>query len=442
MRAGPQGFFLISALLIIVSMTALVSVILGRSQTELQSTRRFLTAQAAFHAAEAGADDALAEFTSGGADSITNFSQAEGWVDSTNSACDPGEACTSTFPIGSGTVTVRISDIAASPTTITSIGSAAGNQQTVEVVLELPKSPIFQEAIFGRESVRLDQGVTTDSYNSTKGPYTPAPNTTNRTEHGDIRTNSTTVNTVTLSRNVQVGGNVVVGAHGAPSVVINKAQGVLISGEQISASENLTLPPPQIPAGTPCGGPLNVPRGATQTVNLNTAPFCYSSITVQRDATLAIEGDGQITLGDSARTDLVTSPNSTLLLKGNVIFVAGEVSIGQALTLDTTATLTLYATQSASLNGFVNHGLDPKALSIVYTGTSPLSLTQSTSFHGNIYAPNAEVVLHQAGDFFGSMVAQQVSLDQDGHYHFDESLLEVKNGSSAKGVTVRSWRQP
>ena len=442
MRDNPRGFLLVATLFIITGLTALIGVSPSRSTTELLANNRFVATQQAFHIAEAGVDAALVEFTSGGADRVPNFSRAEGWADQANNACDPGESCTTTFSLGTAAVTVRVSDIATSPTTITSTGATAGSQQTIEMVVEPPPPSIFEQAIFGLEGVRLDQGIIVNSYDSTKGPYTLAPDTTNRKEHGDVRTNSTETNTLTLNRNVQVFGDVLVGAHGIPSVVINQSQGVQVSGTEQAASNNLTLPAVQIPAGTPCGGPLDVPRGATQTVNLNIGPFCYSSISVQRDATLTIDGNGRITLGDNARTDLTTAPNSTIQFNGNVTLVAGEVNVGEQLALGTAATLKLYATESASLKGFINTGQDPKDLSIVYTGTSPMTLTQSTSFYGTIYAPNAEVDIHQHGDFFGSVVARQVSLDQNGRYHFDESLRKDKTEGVVDQARVRSWRQP
>lgn len=441
MQSNSRGFLLITALLVVTGVTALISIGLTRSMTEILVTNRSLAVQQAVHTAEAGLDDAIAEYVSGGADAVTNFSQAEGWTDRAGNACNAGETCSVTFPLNTGTVTVTVNDIATSPATITSIGSSGGVNQTVEMVVVPPQGPLFQQAIFGQEGVHVHQGILVDSYDSTKGPYTPSPLTGNRNEDGDIRTNSTETNTVQLDQDVQIYGDVLVGYSGIPSVVIQQGQGVSISGEQ-TAYTNLWMPPIQVPAGTPCGGPLVVPTGTTRIVDVST--FCYSSINVAKDAGLLINGDGKITLKSSTLPDLATGQNSVLLFSGKVTVVAGEVSIGERLTLGTAASLKLYATDSVFLRGVINSSQDPKNFAVNYTGTSTLDAGQGTSFYGTIYAPNADVKLHQSGDFFGAVVAKSVDFDQSGRFHFDEALTEssTSSGSNGNSITIRSWRQP
>jgi hypothetical protein len=441
---------LLTALIALVSAVTLSAVGLRRSLTELVAAEWFVASQQALHLAEAGVDEAIAEFTTGGADLATTFSQAEGWVDQGNSACGAGEICTSNLNLLAGTATVRISDVAADEVTITVTGEVSGARQNVEAVVDVSRPWVFQQPVFGEMAIDLDQGVLVDSYDSTRGPYTPAPETGNRFANGDLRTNSTETNTVTLAQDVHISGDVLVGAgppSGVPSVVISTSQGVVIEGVREATPANLLLPQPEVPSGSPCGEALDV-AGVVQTVNLNTDSFCYSRVIVRKagqgntGGTLIVNGDGQITLGDNSNTDLDVDRYSTLRITGNVTLVVEEVDIEHRLELGEGATLKLYVTQSAALTGVINSSQQPRGLKIDYTGTSPLRLRQDTAFYCTIYATNAAVDIYQRGDFFGGVAAQTVHMDQHGRLHFDESLKEDNTRDVGRTIAVRSWRQP
>jgi hypothetical protein len=125
-----------------------------------------------------------------------------------------------------------------------------------------------------------------------------------------------------------------------------------------------------------------------------------------------------------------------------VTLAARDADVNNTLEPRSSASLDLYATESVFLKGVVNNTEDPHRLAINYTGTATLTAGQSTDFYGTIYAPDAEVLLHQSGNFFGSVVAKQVSVDQSGQFHFDESLADDASEEEDAEITIRSWRQP
>jgi hypothetical protein len=439
------GFVLITALSVAVSSIALTAVGLTRSLQEISTAERSVKLQQALHLADAGVDAALSELIRGGEDGEATFSSDEGWADAEDQACAAGTPCLHTVDLLTGSAFVTLDDIDADPIVITVTGTASGVSQAVELIVDNPNSSLFQQAIFGEQGIELDRDITIDSYDSSLGAYTPPPDTDNRSSDGDLRTNSTASNTVGLDQGVQVAWDVIVGSGGIPSAVIREDSPPQVTGTKEAASSNLTLPPIDVPDGTPCGGVLNVQPGQTLTVDVS--GFCYSRISVGGNdnngpGKLILTGSGQITLADSGTNQsLNVGAQATLELTGSVTLVGESVNVANALIIDGGGALELYATTSVFLKNAVNVGQTPSSFSINYSGTAPLVAGQATSFYGTIYAPNAAIELHQSGDFYGAVIGRSVSMDQGGKFHFDTSLRDGAGDGGSSEVTIRSWRQ-
>lgn len=450
MRRHDSGFVLLATLSVIVSSITLTAVGLTRSLQELTAAERSVGFQQALHLADAGADAALSELIRGGADGETTFALAEGWADTQGQACASGTPCLRAVDLPTGSAAVSVSDIDADPIVMTVTGTASGVSQAVELIVDNPNGSLFQQAIFGEQGIELDRDIVVDSYDSSLGAYTPPlsppPSEDNRSSDGDLRTNSTASNTVGLDQGVQINGDVIVGSGGIPSAVIREDSPPQVTGLKEAASSNLTLPPIDVPDGSPCGGVLNVQPGQTQTVDVS--GFCYSRINVAGNDTkgparLILTGSGQITLADSGTNkSLNIGAQATLELTGSVTLVGESVSVADTLQINAGGSLELYATTSLFLKKAVNAGQVPSSLEINYSGTSPVVAGQSTSFYGTIYAPNAAVQLNQSGDFYGAVIGQSVSMNQGGRFHFDEALRGGSGGGESSEVTIRSWRQP
>ena len=436
-----SGFVFLASLLMLVSAMMLSAVGLTRSFTEISVTSRHVAIQQAFQLAEAGLDDALVEFRSGGSDGEATFDAAEGWTDAGGAACASGTPCLKTVSLPAGNATIQVSDIGATLITLTSSSTVAGAPQTVEMVIERPPASLFNQAIFGETGIQINKDTLVDSYDSTLGPYTPAPATGNRSADADLRTNSTDVGAISIHKNTIVNGDVWVGDGGTASVVINN-QGT-ITGTQHD-KENLALPPIAMPNGSPCGDALIVPAG--QTMTLDVGSFCHSSISIGDNGWLILNGDGQIILGNSGATDLAIPANATLEITGSVSLVAGDVNLTNWLNLTaSSAKLYLYVKDSMVLEGAINTSADPKKLQLLYDGTQKLTLTKDGDFYGAIYAPNAEVEFNKDGDIYGAVIAKffyMKKTEQSGGFHYDQSLRDTIFGNGSSEITIRSWRQP
>ncbi|MBI4341839.1 MAG: hypothetical protein HY599_00555 [Candidatus Omnitrophica bacterium] len=425
MRDRESGFVLLAVLVVLLGTISLSAAGLSRSLLELTAAERFIDKQQAFQQAEAAVDDALATLTATPTLTLPYTM--------------PTSTTTSSAVLGSKTYTIM--DLGNRIARITASGSSDGNvSQTIEVVVQLPASEPFQQAIFGDAGLQVNKDTVVDSYNSTLGAYTPAPATGNRSDHADLRTNSTDVDAVSIHQDTVINGDVIVGAGGTPSVVINNAG--TITGDQTAAGSNLALDPITVPPGSPCGSSLTVLDG--QTVTLDVGSFCHSSVSIGDGGRLILNGDGQITLGDSAATDLNIPANATLEITGQVTLVTEEVNLTHWLDLTGSgAKLDLYVTHSMSMEGVINTSTDPTKLLILYDGTDKLTMTKDGDFYGAIYAPNAKVEFNKDGNFYGAVVAQFFYMKKDGGFHFDEALLDTPISSNSNDAAeILSWRQP
>lgn len=143
-RPGAAGFLLLSALLFVAGIATLMTVGLSRSMGEMLAANRGAAGYQAFHLAEAGIDEAIAELVLGGGD----FLEAEDWVDQNesddNERCDAGEACRKALSLDPGPgqfaeATVSVDDVSAVEPTITAEAATGSPDarivRTVEVML-------------------------------------------------------------------------------------------------------------------------------------------------------------------------------------------------------------------------------------------------------------------------------------------------------------------
>ncbi|MEE9520040.1 MAG: collagen-binding domain-containing protein, partial [bacterium] len=59
------------------------------------------------------------------------------------------------------------------------------------------------------------------------------------------------------------------------------------------------------------------------------------------------------------------------------------------------------------------------------SSTLEVQLNSSVDFSGVIYAPNAHVVENSGVEFYGSIMAQEVTLNSSVAVHYDEALDEL-----------------
>jgi len=250
----------------------------------------------------------------------------------------------------------------------------------------------FSYAVFGREKVRVGNGLVTvkaDSYDSTDGNYGGS----NVRENADVGTNSKAASAVEILPQGEVHGNVTVGAGAAPASSAVNSKG-LITGTISSAPSAVLLPSVR-----------TVPANAT------------------RLGDVYLDGSQQLVLnqGTYYMTDLDVLGSSTITCNGKVVVYidcstdkgSPDIRIGG--------------------NGIVNTSGVPSNL-VLYCRDDVVDIAVSgaSSFYGGIYAPQATITLN-SGTIYGSIIGKRVNMNgATSHVHYDEALHDPANPHAAR----------
>lgn len=179
-------------------------------------------------------------------------------------------------------------------------------------------------------------------------------------------------------------------------------------------------------AGEDCGVPL--------LEQFDTWPeYCPSNqgdLTISTDTTLTVASDdpgdrcwGTVTVGTGATLTLETTQFDyyfqNLVFQHNTSVIMAEPDDGSS-----TVTLFLLELDGDNLNGnqSVNALGQPGTFTIVYLGTSTLTLNGNADMQLALVAPNARIDMLGTFDFYGAILAQELNLSGNGSVHYDESL--------------------
>lgn len=213
------------------------------------------------------------------------------------------------------------------------------------------------------------------------------------------------------------------GPHGT---VLADADAV-ISGSTVPARESITLPTVEIPTLTPRGDkthsggrPFVVPTGEGS----------YGTLRVTSGSTLVLTGPLDLVVDE-----LIVDPGATLILNtaegGIDLFVTGYLGL-----------------ETGALLG--EGGTRPDMASIIVTGgpsdrdgdgqlDQPVTLGATGALHAMLYAPEADLVLPDSLELYGSIAGGSVELEANARVHFDLAVADVVSDALAF-VRVRAWR--
>jgi len=349
--------------------------VFAKNLASYHASQRTIDRFFAFHEAEGGLDQAIAQLRS-------------------NLAYN-GQGYTG-FGQGGYDVQVNIPDPAANPNLrrITVNGHAPNNvptayayerRQVVAHVNFLPASSNF--AVFSDTTIQMSGNAETDSYDSRLGSY----QSQEPRDNGDIGTNAIQASSVTLSGNVEVGGDAIVGPQGNPSSVIHTTGNAEIEGTTSAATSPTVLNPVVVPSNLTNQG--NLQLSGNTTVTLGSGTYWYS--------TISISGNGRLNLTGSA-----------------TIYVTGNVSI--------------------SGNGVVTAQNLPTNLTLNVSGAQSVSFTGNAKFYAKVYAPDSNFHLSGNGRLFGSVAADSIQQSGNAEVHYDEAL-SAGSGSSTTKSNLLAW---
>ncbi len=387
------GSVYVLALAILVLFISYSGSLLVRGVSHLSSSERLRSRDTAFHLADAGVDQAARNFR-------------------TSETSD--DVLSGTFPTGQFLIDNPPVALSSNPTRyqVTTHGMAGSESRHVEAVIELAPTSIFQYALFGDQLVTISGSSITDSYDSTQGPYQPDVSEPgyNRSQEGDVGTNATSGSSttgITISGNLAVNGQVIVGpnvAEPASVVTINGGSYVITGDPPIVSAPQLfpmpSLPDPTMPPISLACPDYSVPNDAPPLTA--GATYCFRNLTVTANRTLT-----------------ATGPGVTVYLTG-ALSVSGNSTVGVA-----------------SQPGAMVFLMRSQAGATIEDGT----ITGSTQFYGAIYSPVATVHISGDAKVFGSVIAKKVKVSGNAEIHYDTALGDTTTITNFFETKVVSWQE-
>jgi len=239
--------------------------------------------------------------------------------------------------------------------------------------------------IIGETRITLNSSATTDSYDSSSGPYSPATPGQNGDvcSCGDIELNSSAV----------VNGD----AHPGPdhSVTINSS--AYVTGSTSSSGSCPVLP--------------DVELGDIATINDN--------------GNIGLTDDGNSPFPNGPYALELSSSDGLPLPGGEYYFTSVALNSGATLRVEGPTVMYVTGSFAVSSSGIMNTGQNPQDLVVMISSTGDVQLNSSVDFYGVIYAPNAHVVNNSDVEFYGSIMADEVSLNSSVQVHYDEALSDL-----------------
>jgi choice-of-anchor A domain-containing protein len=287
---------------------------------------------------------------------------------------------------------------------IQSTGTSDQAVRTVSCTLQL--EGLFEAAIFTKEYLYMKSGGTVDWYNFDA-------------DDGSLKigTNSTLADSIVLQNNSTVNGDVVVGLGGNPDDVI-RDNGATVTGSTTTLTQIVEMPSVTVPEVLETSPSLG-------TIKLSTTISSsgkYDNINLQGGKTVMIEGDvtlyiiGDISLGNSAELQIVEGASLTLYLGGD--FEGKNSSCVNNLTQDP--------------QQLIIYGLDSCESMVFKNGSD---------FYGSIYAPNAEVVMHNSSDVYGAVTAESFEQKNSATFYYDASLRDVSTSDELVRFVISNWSE-
>lgn len=294
---------------------------------------------------------------------------------------------------------------------VKSVGHSGSYEKTIVADLEL--KGLYEYAIFANTDIELKMGTTVDGYN-----YEPDDPLL------QIGTNSIEPLSVGLKSFVIIEGDVVIGPDGDSDVVVEHKLDAVIVGDCLDLPKIWDLPDIVVPEslltspskGTIIGSEVITTSGRYEKIDISGT---NKTILINGDVTLYITGD--TTIGNTCSievVDLETNPNAslTIYLGGNYV-------------------------QKVDAH-LINHTNDPKRLTLYgLEGCTDISFLSNTSFYGTIYAPYAEMNLHNSVEIFGSVIVDYFLQHVTADFHFDASLIDVSINDVGVKFVVDRWRE-
>lgn len=293
-----------------------------------------------------------------------------------------GLASGATFPAGTTTNTFRVTDT-----------SGLTAQCSFKVTVAIT-------SIIGLDSVSISGSGLVDSYSSAGGYPATQGSLANVLSNG----------TITLANSGKVSGNVRstragVAMSGASLVTGNATAGTTVTRTGSATvggtiTNNQLAPVMTMPSVSACGPPYSSNSGITGT-------YTYNSTT------------GDLSLSG---VNIATLANGTYCFHNITLTNSAQLKVNGLVVIKLTGTL-----NASGATSFTNTTGTPGNLRILssYTGTTGITLGNSTSVHMVVYAPGTGVSISGAAPLFGTVVGKTITIGNSGMLHYDTQLKSI-----------------
>jgi hypothetical protein len=398
--SSQRGGVLALSLIIVLTIAALSA---GLLQLSSATTRRQAAAthrKLAFYMAEAGLAEGYVGLMIGKTGNVASeaapaaYANGLFWVEATENTADR-------------TVTLR------------STGMVGNGRAVLSMVVEKGEPSVASLGVFSDGPLDLQPGSLIDGYDSEIGPYKqPFPATLNMpaskpTRLGRLASNQHVTVTGTAVQPTAVDGDVFPG----PSSHVSLVGTTLVTGASTPSTCSVPLPPVDEPVVPFSSGVVHT-SGVPLIVLPGESGMHY--LTVSAGAQAILQGPSTVVFGK-----LVLEKGADLVLDnsgGTVnVFVRDRLELQSGATISTT-------------------GKDPSqaVFQVESTSGKPVELGARGSFHGVVYAPAADIVVHPDFELFGAVIGRGVRFTGPALLHFDRALEDLSVESRLP--TLVSWR--
>jgi Tfp pilus assembly protein PilX len=322
---------------------------------------------------------------------------------------------------------------------LTSVGTVNGRTYTVSAtVTPSAGGTPFANGGFIRQSTQLQASTQVDSYNTAVGPYW-----TSKGQNAVIGTASNSSGSLSMDSNSKFYGSYVGGPTGALATLVNIVNAPVTAPSSVSDAafaRNL---------GTVVLPNMN---GFTNGLSFSKSLSYSSSTNNVYYSSFAISGWGTVvTFPVSSQVIHVTgnasiASNSTLKVPDGdhlTLVVDGSFTNNGTIDLSNTGTLTVYVNGNVQFgsSSYTNQSGTPSAFVIVGTNSSSgnITVSGSVSCYGAIYAPNATVDIQGSSLWYGSIIAQQLLLENGAMLHLDDALKTYAFHNLTGGTTMGDY---
>jgi len=306
-------------------------------------------------------------------------------------------------PFGEGFYTVTVVDTASDSTLADTVivratGLLDGAVSIVEYELVPDVFNPFAHAMFGDDGIEIKNGFATDSYNSDSGSYAA----TRDTLGGDVGSNKS----VDMKNGSYVGGSVSNATSGGNSI----HPGATVTGDTSDSHPEVNLP--IVPQSEFDAAEISSVAGDSISGN-----YSYNSSTKTFQT-----------------TKTCTFASGTYYFSSMILKNSAEIIIAPGADVTIYITGDIEMKNSASLNA----GGDPDACQIYSQGD--FVLKNSGGMVCTFYNPEGSADLRNSGDFYGSIIANDIICHNSANFHYDRNLGNITMGG-AGSLAVVAFRE-